>query len=59
METLLFEKEIMFHVKTDEEVFEKQFLIIKSLEVLGLKYQIKRTSQYGTGTPTWKLSVYK
>ncbi|OME54044.1 hypothetical protein BSK59_15800 [Paenibacillus odorifer] len=59
METPLFEREMLFHFEDENKLHAKQCEIIKSLETLGLKYQIKRKSQCGTNTPTWIVSVYK
>lgn len=52
-------KEIMFHEKENVSVYDQQCDVIKSLETLNFKYNIERTSQYATGTPTWIVNIYK
>ncbi|MFK7678779.1 hypothetical protein ACI3ER_12115 [Bacillus sp. Wb] len=56
---VLFKKEIMFHQEKDDEILENKLEIIKGLEALKLKYSIEGTTQYGTHTPTWEITVYK
>lgn len=58
-DVILFQREHIFTDQNSEEMHKEQTEIIRSLETLKLKYEIKRTAQYGTSTPTWKIIVYK
>lgn len=57
---ILFKKTIMFHdCENVQQLVFKQDEYLQAFELLRLNYEIKRTSQYGTQTPTWEVTVYK